>query len=87
MIAQFLGKIFGTKNTREIKRLKKIVDRISALESGLETLSDQDIRAKREDSSLGTRLVNRSMRFFRRHLLSFVRPVRGRSVCGSSMFR
>ena len=37
MIAQFLGKIFGTKNTREIKRLKKIVDRISALESGLET--------------------------------------------------
>ena len=49
MIAQFLGKIFGTKNTREIKRLKKIVDRISAFESGLETLSDQDIRAKREE--------------------------------------
>ena len=49
MIAQFLGKIFGTKNTREIKRLKKIVDRISALESGLAALSDQDIKGKREE--------------------------------------
>ena len=49
MIAQFLGKIFGTKNTREIKRLKKIVDRISAFESGLAALSDQDIKGKREE--------------------------------------
>ena len=49
MIAQFLGKIFGTKNTREIKRLKKIVDRISALENDLEGISDQDVKCKREE--------------------------------------
>ena len=49
MIAQFLSKIFGTKNTREIKRLKKIVDRISALENDLAGISDQGVKCKREE--------------------------------------
>ena len=87
MIAQFLGKIFGTKNTREIKRLKKIVDRISAFEEWSETLGDRDIRAKREEFKSRNEAGESLDALLPRHLLLFVRPVSGRSVCGSSMFR
>ena len=47
MISRLLSKIFGTKNTREIKRLQRIVARITSLEAEMETLSDSEIKAKR----------------------------------------
>ena len=49
MISRLLSKIFGTKNTREIRRLQRIVARITSLEAALETLSDSDIKAKRTE--------------------------------------
>ena len=39
-------KIFGTKNDREIKRIKKIVEKINLLESSFEILSDDDLANK-----------------------------------------
>ncbi len=39
-----LKKLFGTKNSRELKRMGKIVDRINALESDYETLSDEALK-------------------------------------------
>jgi len=44
MVMQFLGKIFGTKNSREIRRLKKICNRINALEDDFSTRSDEELR-------------------------------------------
>ena len=44
MVMQFLGKIFGTKNSREIRRLKKICDRINALEDDFSARSDEELR-------------------------------------------
>ena len=41
-----LKKIIGTKNDREIKRLIPIVDHINSLESGVEPLSDAELRGK-----------------------------------------
>jgi len=49
MISRLLSKIFGTKNTREIKRLQRIVARITSLEAEMETLSDSEITAKRTE--------------------------------------
>ena len=49
MISRLLSKIFGTKNTREIKRLQRISARITSLEAALETLSDSEIKAKRTE--------------------------------------
>ena len=49
MISRLLSKIFGTKNTREIKRLQRIVARITSLEAEMETLSDSEIKAKRTE--------------------------------------
>lgn len=46
MISGFLKKIFGTKNDREIKALTKEVEKINALESEYEKLSDEDLKNK-----------------------------------------
>ena len=49
MISRVLSKIFGTKNTREIKRLQRIVAQITSLEAAMESLSDSEIKAKRTE--------------------------------------
>ena len=46
MINTLLGKIFGTKNEREIKRLQPRVEAINALEAEMRKLSDDELRAK-----------------------------------------
>ena len=46
MVTQLLNQIFGSKNDREIKALRPIVERINSLESGLTPLSDQALADK-----------------------------------------
>lgn len=41
-----LNKIFGSSNSRKLKKLNKIVARINELESSLEALSDAELKAK-----------------------------------------
>jgi len=41
-----LTKIFGSKNQREIKKLSKVVDRINGFETGIQALSDEELKAK-----------------------------------------
>ncbi len=48
MINVLLGKIFGTKNEREVKRLMPRVLAINALEPEMRKLSDEQLRAKTE---------------------------------------
>ncbi|MGH9512327.1 MAG: preprotein translocase subunit SecA [Terriglobales bacterium] len=46
MIDQVIGKVFGTKNEREIKRLMPRVQAINALEPEIQKLTDDELRAK-----------------------------------------
>ena len=46
MINTLLGKIFGTKNEREVKRLQPRVNAINLLEPQMQKLSDDELRAK-----------------------------------------
>lgn len=46
MIGKTLTKVFGSKNDREIKELRKIVVRINDLEPSIEPLSDDELREK-----------------------------------------
>ncbi len=46
MIGNLLRKIIGTKNDRELKRMRKIVDQINALEANISTLSDDELKGK-----------------------------------------
>ena len=49
MINSLLGKVFGTKNEREIKRLLPNVEAINALELQMQALSDEQLRAKTDE--------------------------------------
>ena len=44
-----LGKVFGTKNERELKRMMPRVEAIDALEPEIEKLSDDQLRAKTDE--------------------------------------
>src|SRR6188768_1647172 len=46
MIGQLLAKVIGTQNERELKRLQPRVAQISALEPGIQPLSDEQLRGK-----------------------------------------
>jgi preprotein translocase subunit SecA len=49
LINTLLGKVFGTKNERELKRLLPQVEAINALEAEMRQLSDEQLRAKTDD--------------------------------------
>jgi preprotein translocase subunit SecA len=49
LINTLLGKVFGTKNEREVKRLTPRVAAISALEPEMQKLSDDQLRAKTDE--------------------------------------
>ena len=44
MTASLFRRVFGTKNSRELKRMGKVVERINALEPRFEALSDAELR-------------------------------------------
>ena len=49
MVTSLLSKVFGSRNERTLKRLSKTVKKINALEAGLESLSDEQLRAKTDE--------------------------------------
>jgi preprotein translocase subunit SecA len=49
MAIPFLTKIFGSRNDRLLKQYRKTVERINAMEIGLESLSDAELRAKTQN--------------------------------------
>ncbi len=49
MINTLLGKVFGTKNERDLKRLMPQVEAINALELQMQQLSDERLRAKTDE--------------------------------------
>jgi preprotein translocase subunit SecA len=49
LINTLLGKVFGTKNEREIKRLLPNVAAINALEAQMQALTDEQLRAKTDE--------------------------------------
>jgi preprotein translocase subunit SecA len=48
-VANFLTRIFGSRNQRLLRQYSKVVDRINVLEEGVESLDDQQIRARTDE--------------------------------------
>ena len=48
MLGWILKKIIGTQNERELRRLIPIVEKINALEPGIQKLSDQELRNRKD---------------------------------------
>ena len=49
MLISTVKKIFGTRNDRELKRMRKVVARINALEEAMQALDDSALRAKTDE--------------------------------------
>ena len=49
MALQFLKKVFGTKNDRELKRMGKVVQKINDFEAEMEELSEEQLKGKRQE--------------------------------------
>ncbi|WP_317930913.1 preprotein translocase subunit SecA [Halioxenophilus sp. WMMB6] len=49
MIGKALKAVFGTKNDRELKRMRRLVTKINALEESYQALTDEEIKAKTEE--------------------------------------
>lgn len=41
-----MQKVFGDLNSKEVKKLEKIADQVMALEEQMESLSDEELKAK-----------------------------------------
>ena len=48
-MANFLTKIFGSRNQRLLRQLSKIVNQINGLEPGIKQLSDDELRSKSDE--------------------------------------
>ena len=46
MVSNILRKVFGSRNQRLIKRMSKVVARITAMEEELQALTDEQLQAK-----------------------------------------
>ena len=46
MIGFIIKKLIGSKNDREVKRMRPIVTKINEIEAGLQSLSDEQLREK-----------------------------------------
>ena len=49
MVSNILSKVFGSRNDRLIKRMMKEVAGVTALEAGIQPLSDEELRAKTDE--------------------------------------
>ena len=45
MLMQFLSKVFGSKNERELRRMQPFLERVNALEPAMKALSDAELKA------------------------------------------
>ena len=48
-MANFLTRIFGSRNQRLLREYSRVVSKINALEEGMQSLNDEELRAKTEE--------------------------------------
>ncbi len=49
MLSKIIGNVVGTKNDRELKRMRKVVSKINAHEAEIQALSDEQLQQKTEE--------------------------------------
>ncbi|WP_274865390.1 hypothetical protein, partial [Serratia marcescens] len=46
MLVKLLTKVFGSRNDRTLRRMRKVVEQINRMEPDMEKLSDDELKAK-----------------------------------------
>ncbi|WP_416768926.1 preprotein translocase subunit SecA [Sulfurimonas sp. ST-25] len=61
MLQTMMGKVFGTKNDRELKRYKRALKKINALEATYEAMDDAALQAAFEELKMAVRAEEKSL--------------------------
>lgn len=51
MLIKMLTKVFGSRNDRTLRRMRKVVNIINGMEPAMEKLSDDELKAKTGNSA------------------------------------
>ena len=49
MVVSLIKKVFGTRNDREVKRIRVFADQANSFESSIQQLSDDELRQKTDE--------------------------------------
>ena len=64
-----LNKVFGSSNSRKIKKMNRVVKRINEFEELLESLSDEELKYKTDQLKVVFKKVKPLINFYQRLLL------------------
>jgi preprotein translocase subunit SecA len=87
MIGFIFKKIIGSKNDREVKKLRPLVARINEIEAGLQSLSDDDLRKKTADWKAELSAIEDNEKLAARSERDFARSVCGGEECLPALVR
>ena len=59
MLVKLLTKVFGSRNDRTLRRMRKVVEQINRMEPDMEKLSDDELKAKPTSSARAWRKASR----------------------------
>ena len=59
MLVKLLTKVFGSRNDRTLRRMRKVVEQINRMEPDMEKLSDDELKAKTNEFRARTRKASR----------------------------
>ena len=81
MFVKLMTKLFGSRNDRLLKQMRKEVQKINALEPVFEALSDEELKAKTTEFKERLSKVKRLMLFYLKPLQWFVKRVNVSLIC------
>jgi preprotein translocase subunit SecA len=76
----FLGKIFGTKNDKEVKKYKRVVDNINSLEPKYESMSDEDLQKEIGDIKITLQEGNKTLEDVKAQVFAITREASKRTL-------
>ena len=59
MLVKLLTKVFGSRNDRTLRRMRKVVEQINRMEPDMEKLSDDELKAKTNEFRARRRKASR----------------------------
>lgn len=81
MLGKIVTKIFGSRNERAIRRMRKVVAQINQLEPEFEKLTDDELKAKTDEFRERLKKVKKKRIFYLKLLPLYVKQVNVFLVC------
>lgn len=86
MLIKLLTKVFGSRNDRTLRRMRKAVNVINAMEPAMEKLSDDELKAKTAEFRARLEKGESLESLIPEALPLYVRPVSASSACVTLTF-